>query len=291
MAVNRNIVVLVALVAVTISAFASYSLYTYLKGQEIQTQKAAKAAGATRSVIVASREIQVGSTISAEDVKVTNWPTESISAGVYATKEEVVGMVPIETIMSGEPVYSSKLIPKGGASGVMVYKIPAGHRAMTVGVDQVSGVAGFITPSSMVDVMLVTTLPDRRDQISKIVLQNVPVLATGQIIDQKDGKPVIVPTVTLDVTPEDAEKLALSSKDGQLQLLLRRSGDIEVATTKGSNIYAVVGMGVATPTRIYRMPEKKAEAPVYKPKGHTVEVWRENKRTIETFNMSSEGGK
>lgn len=287
MAVNRNIVVLVALVAVTISAFASYSLYTYLKGQEIQTQKAAKAAGATRPVIVASKDIAVGSTVGAEDVKIMNWPADSVPAGAYTTKEEVVGMVPVETIVSGEPVYASKLMPKGGASGVMVYKIPPGHRAMTVGVDQVSGVAGFITPSSMVDVMLVTTLPERRDAISKIVLQNVPVLATGQIIDQKDGKPVIVPTVTLDVTPDDAEKLALSTKDGQLQLLLRRSGDVEVASTKGSNIYSVIGMGVSTPVRTYKAPEKRAEAPA-RPRGHTVEVWRENKRTVETF---SEGGK
>jgi pilus assembly protein CpaB len=113
-----------------------------------------------------------------------------------------------------------------------------------VAVNEVAGVAGFLSPNNKVDVVVTTQPPGNNDPkniISKIVLQNVPILATGQITEQKEGKPVVVPTVTIDLTPEDAEKLVVASSQGKLQLLLRGIKDSAPTDTKGANISKVLG--------------------------------------------------
>jgi len=137
-------------------------------------------------------------------------------------------------------------------AGVMSYIIPQGHRAVTVGVNEVAGVAGFVAPNNRVDVVLTTPIPRSTtgENISKIILQNVTVLATGQITEQKDGKPVIVPTVTLDLLPEDSEKLILAASKGSLQLLLRSIIDTSPVEAKGATITKVLsGMDThAAPT-------------------------------------------
>jgi pilus assembly protein CpaB len=171
----------------------------------------------------------------------------------------------------------------------LTYKIPEGHRAMTVSVDQVAGVAGFINPGNIVDVVLTASPPGSSQSISKIVLQNVPVLAVGQIVEQKEGKPVAVPTVTTDVSPEDAEKLAVASTQGRLQLVLRRAGDKEVANTGGATVSKVMsGAKGGAPVKVTSSTSKKApvakvqEAPKEEAKV-SVEVYRGGQKTTETF--------
>jgi pilus assembly protein CpaB len=155
----------------------------------------------------------------------------------------MVGRVSIRPISSGDAITEQKLKPKAGGagSGFMTYIIPQGHRAITVAVNEVAGVAGFITPNDRVDVVLTTTIPGSKDEnITKIILQNVPVLATGQITEQKEGKPVIVPTVTLDLTPDDSEKIVLAASKGKLQLLLRNIADSAPVDAKGATISKVL---------------------------------------------------
>ncbi|GFO55336.1 hypothetical protein GMSM_23430 [Geomonas sp. Red276] len=155
-----------------------------------------------------------------------------------------MGRVAIRPIAGGDAVTEQKLKPKAGAqgSGFMTYVVPPGHRAVTVAVNEVAGVAGFLTPNDRVDIVVTTSLPNNdKESVSKIILENVPILATGQITDQREGKPAVVPTVTLDLVPADAEKLVLSASKGSLQLLLRNIADSGAVDSKGATIAKVLG--------------------------------------------------
>lgn len=292
MATNTKTVFVIGVLAVAIAGAASYSLWTYLKGQEAKV----KTAVATSPVVVAKEDIPAGATISGGQVRVSNWPQAELPKGeIYTAPEQVAGRVAIERFVPGEPINGAKLVPKEGQAGIMTYKIPDGHRAMTVAVDQVAGVAGFITPGNKVDVVLTTAQPGSGQQVSKIVLQNMPVLAVGQIIaeQQKDGKPQVVPTVTMDVTPEDAEKLAIASTQGRLQLVLRKAGDAEVAKTTGATVAKVMTGAVTTATKVvYKtkevvkpvIVEKEKPRPVEKPsEPYNIEVYRGTQKSVESF--------
>jgi pilus assembly protein CpaB len=285
MAAKPKAVIIVGIVAVVIAAVAAYFLYDYLKTQEKKVSEAV----ATQKVVVAAENIPLGDTIKDKQLKLADWPKANLPQGALLSVDQGAGRLALQTFQPGDPVTESKLVPVGGPASVLTYKIPEGHRAMTVGVDQVAGVAGFINPGNLVDVVLTTTPPGARLRLSKIVLQNVPILAIGQIIYQKEGKPVVVPTVTMDVTPEDTEKLAIASSQGRLQLVLRRFGDKEVVSTVGATITNVIsgasvkarpspGKGKRGPgVEVRRAPEMPVE------KFTSVEVWRGSERKIETF--------
>ncbi len=284
-------VFIIGVLAVAVAGIASMSLYNYLKGQEAMV----KGAVATQSIVVAAEEIPVGSSITPQQVKMLNWPKAAMPAGqTFTSAEQVTGRTAIDRYTAGEPIVEAKLVPKEGQSGILTYKIPEGHRAMTVAVDQVSGVAGFISPGNIVDVVLTYTSSGTNQlSVSKIVLQNVPVLATGQVVSQQknEEKPQVVPTVTMDVTPEDAEKLAIASTQGKLQLVLRRVGDKEVARTTGATVKKVMtGVSeeapkVVTKTRTVVKAHiiekgKKVEKPQT-----TVEILRGNQKTEKSFGI------
>ncbi len=288
MAAKPKAVVIIGIIAVAITAVASYALYNYLKGQE---QKVATAVATVR-VVVASADIPVGTTINTNQVKTADWPKASVPQGALSSTDQVAGRIAIDRFVPGDVIVEAKLVPKEGQTGIMTYKIPEGHRAMTVAVDQVAGVAGFITPGNKVDVVLTTSPPGASQPISKIVLQNVPVLATGQVVSeqQKDGKPVVVPTVTVDVTPEDAEKLAIASTQGRLQLVLRRAGDAEIAKTVGETVSkvmtgaTVLAKAERTPSTKAKVAKKAKEVKTEKPAEVThVEILRGSQKSVESF--------
>src|SRR4030043_421178 len=244
--------------AIAIAALAAFLLYNYLKGEGERVSGAV----ATVPVLVASAEIPIGSSINVTQVKTVGWPKASMPQGALTSTDQATGRGAIQTFMPGDPIVEAKLMPKEGAPfSILTYKIPEGHRAMTVAVDQVSGVAGFINPGNIVDVVLIVSPPGANQQISKIVMQNMSVLAIGQIVEQKEGKPVPVPTVTMDVTPEDAEKLAIASTQGRLQLVLRRLGDKEVAKTTGATVTKVFS-GAKTTAEVAERPKGARKAKV-----------------------------
>ncbi|NIT03840.1 Flp pilus assembly protein CpaB [Candidatus Saccharibacteria bacterium] len=291
MAAKPRAVIVVAILAVAIAVVASVALYNYLKGKEAEVREA-KEAVVTERIVVAAQEIPIGTPVEARQVKLADWPKVNVPMGAFSSIEAVTGRVALQTLMEGDVITEPKLRPTEGPPGVMTYKIPTGHRAMTVAVDQVSGVAGFITPGSMVDIVLTTETRSRHSPISRIIFQNVPVLATGQIIETKEGEPVLVPTVTLDVTPEDAEKLATATSEGQLRLLLRRVGDTEIAETRGATVTQVIG-GVSRPAK-KSVKRVAARAPVRrKPRATTVdvEVWRAQDKKVESFKVKKEAAK
>ena len=227
---------IVLAVALALAGVASYLVYPFLTKQEHKQHQDV-------SVHVAARDIPVGAKVDASNLKIASWPRENLpQQGFFPDTTKVQGRVAIRQISAGDIVTESKLMPINRAEmgGVMAYIVPQGHRAVTVAVNEVAGVAGFITPGSRVDVVLTTEITTSTntadDQFSKIILQNVPVLASAQATEQKDGKPSIVPTVTLDLLPADAERLIVGAKKGTLQLLLRNVIDTTDVTTTGMTV-------------------------------------------------------
>jgi len=189
-------------------------------------------------------------------------------------------------------------VPLNKSTGLLSLKIPSGMRGYSVKVNEVVGVGGFIVPDSRVDVVL-TTSPSYQSQekISKIVLEDVQVLAAGQVIEQKENKPVTVNTVTLALSPEDSEKLALASNDGIIQLVMRNFTDNVVVMTGGANKGRLLSsyrnaplVPEASPAkgekprRVSRKASSPAAASAPPPKkAYSVEVIKGNKRTEETL--------
>ena len=196
-------------------------------------------------VAVAKVAIPIGTKIIPEQVMLVNFPKESTPDGAFESVEKLNGRVAVTNIAPREPITEARLAPEGTAGGLSAV-IPEGYRAMTVKVDDVVGISGFIMPGTLVDVVVVIVPADRtgmQDPISKIVLQNIKVLANGQNIDKPDDQREAnsVKAVTLLVTPEQAEKLALAASEGKLQLVMRNSIDQGDEQTTGINKRALLG--------------------------------------------------
>jgi pilus assembly protein CpaB len=236
----------VTVLALLLAGCASLLAYNYLSKQTAQPFQ-----GVT--ILSAAADLPIGSKLDASRVKLAAWPKEALPAGYYTDAKAVAGRVVVRPLSAGDIVTESKLMPLNVSGGIMTYMVPQGHRAVTVAVNEVAGVAGFITPNSRVDVVLTTPRPgakDDQENISKIILQNVPVLATGQVAEQKEGKPAVVPTVTLDLTPENAEKLIVGAKKGSLQLLLRNVVDVAAIGTPGATVSNALGSAEARPAKL-----------------------------------------
>lgn len=199
-------------------------------------------------VVVARSDIYAGTTIDASMITSIPWEGRKFPDSFVSVKNKnlVLGKVACVDIVAGTPVTIGCLATKDSPSSLFA-KIPEGMRAITVKVDEVSGVAGFSRPGSRVDVLLASTKegPSTGEGGAKIILQNVLVLAAGQSITQLEGKdkPKMFQTVTLLVSPEEAERLALASKMGTLLLALRRSGDNNIVMTSGllpMNVWGIV---------------------------------------------------
>ena len=190
---------------------------------------------ASSKVVVAAGDIQLGSRLTAQMVKTVDWPSGIIPPGAIAKAETLEDRVVKTSILRGEPILEAKLAPvgtKGGLSAV----IPEGKRAMTVRVNDVIGVAGFALPGNHVDIVVNTQLDGdgRGDrQISKIVLEHILVLAVAQEANRDETKPRVVNAVTLELTPEQAEKLDLARSVGTLSLVLRNQIDKDGVETRG----------------------------------------------------------
>jgi pilus assembly protein CpaB len=186
-------------------------------------------------VIVAAEEISPGTALSSNLVKTIPWPRELVPQGAPANFAAINNRVIIVPVSKGEPILMNKLAPEGTLAGLGGL-LSEGMRAVSVRVDDVSGNAGFIKPGDHVDVLMSIPVPDAKEEhFSKTILQNIVVLSTGQIWEQKqeNQKPVIVKTVTLEVKPEQGEILDLASNQGKIRLALRGRDNLEVAHTNG----------------------------------------------------------
>jgi pilus assembly protein CpaB len=221
-------------------------------------------------VAVAKVAIPIGTKIIPEQITMVQFPKESTPDGTFEAPEKLVNRVAVVNIAPREPITESRLAPEGTAGGLSAV-IPEGYRAMTVKVDDVVGISGFIMPGTLVDVVVVIHPDDTTQQgqgpISKIVLQNIKVLANGQNIDkpsnERDANSVKV--ATLLVTPEQAEKLALASSEGKLQLVMRNSIDQGDEQTSGVNKRSLLTGERANPAPDPGSLKSEQPKPVVKP--------------------------
>ncbi|MEP6570805.1 MAG: Flp pilus assembly protein CpaB [Acidobacteriota bacterium] len=230
--------------ALVFGLLAAISVTRYLSSAQAYTKN-------LNRVAVAKVAIPLGTKIIPEQIMVVQFPPESTPDGAFESVDKLTGRVAVVNIAAREPITEARLAPEGTAGGLSAV-IPEGYRAMTVKVDDVVGISGFIMPGTLVDVVVVIDPAEKvgqQDPISKIVLQNIKVLANGQNIDKPESERQAnsVKAITLLVTPEQAEKLALAASEGKLQLVMRNSVDQGDEQTQGINKRALLGGERAQP--------------------------------------------
>ncbi|MEO8193402.1 MAG: Flp pilus assembly protein CpaB [Gemmatimonadales bacterium] len=214
--------------ALIVAAAATFGAYRLLDA------KSNSAKAVTRSVVVASKDIPEGALVDRVALATVVWPVNIIPAGAYASIDSVAGRVTRVNVFTGEAIVPGRLAPTGSGPGLEL-KIPPGQRAMAVRINDVAGISGLIQPNSRVDV-LVTIKSDNSDkQVAKLFMENMRVLSVGTEIQRdREGRSTNATTVTLGVTPEEAERLAIAMNTGSIQLVLRGYGDPDSVRTAGA---------------------------------------------------------
>lgn len=190
----------------------------------------------THRIVVATREIPEGAVIDRTAISMTEWPAATLPPGAFTTMDSVVGRITRVAVFSGDPIVPARLAPAGSGPGLEV-KIGPGKRAMGVRINDVAGISGLIQPNSRVDV-LVTLRTDAlgQRQVAKVFMENMRVLSVGRHMERDgDGEPIDATTATLEVAPEEAERLAVAMNQGSIQLVLRGYGDPSTVTTSGAS--------------------------------------------------------
>ena len=240
-------------------------------------------------LIIAARPLLMGTVLADADVKTIEWTGAALPVGYATSKADVIGRGVMSPLAENEPILDGKLAPRGAGGGLPVI-IDTGKRALTMRVNDVSGVAGFVTPNTRVDVLL--TIDDKvntgGETGTKIIMQDVRALAAGQSIQpDKDGKPVSVGVVTFLVTPEQAETLALASQQGSLQLALRNMMDTSRVKTFGTRTSALLGGPIGKPVVRRPLVTRTGPAPAAvaapQPSQTVIEVYRGGARTLQKF--------
>jgi pilus assembly protein CpaB len=276
---NRTLIVLsVAVLVATAASFAVYRAISRIPVREVEV--------ATVHVAVAAEDLPMGTMISKEQVKIVGWPAANPVQGSFSSPEALVGRGLVQPVKANEPLTESKLAAVGAGAGLPP-SIPPGMRAVSVRVNEVIGVAGFTVPGTRVDVLV--TLNKGEQSIARAVVSNVQVLTAGTRFDQqqaKDGQPIPSTVVTLMVTPDDAERIALAQSTGAIMLVLRNLRDIVPTETRGIRMASL--MGTPDPPPVVkafkgqpRLVTPPPPPPPPAPKLYTVEAIRAAQRKEE----------
>jgi pilus assembly protein CpaB len=248
---------------------------TFLAYQWMARQAEARPKGEgilLKPIVVAAVDLAPGSKLDQDSLKVMKWPWESVPSGAIPEPHPLIDRVVLAPIAAGEPIFESKLAAEGMEGGLTAIISP-GKRAMSVKVDEIIGVAGFVAPGTRVDVLVTLEEKENRklDATSQTILQNIKVLTSGQKISKEKDKPELVNVVTLEVSLEEAEKLALAANRGRIQLALRNQTDEEDIATQG----------ISTPQLVNRpKPEIPVARPIIVRKGPVVEKEKERESII-----------
>ena len=253
----------------------------------------------SKQIVVATSEIPEGVSIEASALAVRDWPENSLPDSFFTSVDSVAGRVTRVSIFPGDPIVPARLAPMGSGPGLEV-KITPGKRAMAVRTNDVAAISGLVQPNSRVDV-LVTFRAERGDeQVAKLFMENMRVLSVGTKVQRgDDGKPINATTAALEVTPEEAERLAVAMNQGSIQLVLRGYGDPDSVTTKGASSADVLSQLRAAPTfsaAVAPAPRRRAPEPRPLPKAQidtvvlrpkfdtsTVKVYRGSQVSQEKF--------
>jgi len=275
---------LVVGIAVVLAAVASLGMYRIVSRMPAKTAEVK-----TIDVVVAQHPLKLGTRITADHIKVVQWPANAPVANSFSKVEDVLNRGLISEVDENEPLTNSKLAALEAGAGLPP-SIPPGMRALSVKVNEVIGVAGFVVPGTRVDVMV--TLPGKtrdEDSTTRVVVSNVQVLTAGTRYDQenaKDGAPIPSTVVTLLVAPADGEKIALAGSAGQIMLTLRNPLDQDPTATSGVRTNALFGAPAPAPKPpvVHRGPAKPP-APIVAttptPAVYKVEAFRGAKRSEE----------
>ncbi|MFP4561207.1 MAG: Flp pilus assembly protein CpaB [Thiohalorhabdus sp.] len=260
------------LVAVVIGAIAVWLLNTQLQPPEPEVVDAP--AVETRPVVVVTEDLAAGEDLQELLVTTVDWPKDAVPEGAYADPEQLLdGEDPptlTKEVRKGEPVLDYKVAGEGHLRGLAA-KIPEGMRAMTIPVNEVRGVGGFVLPGDRVDVLHTTTAGRiREDKVTRILEQNLLVLGIDQEASKEEEEPVVVNTVTVQTTPEQAQRITLAESVGELSLALRNEGDGETPRT---NVIAT-GNLITPPANPRKKTAKKAERDPSPSKDRNVELIR-----------------
>jgi len=217
-----------------------------------------------KDVVLAARPLSVGTTVKPADIKLGKVPTAAFPKGAFSKAEEVIDRPLISNILIDEPVLEGRLAVRGSGLGLAPI-IPVGMRAVTVRVNDVTGISGFVLPGMRVDVLVTGRPPNTDGTITATVLQNMVVLAAGTAI-QADarGNAIQAAAVTLLATPEQAETLTLANTEGRIQLVLRNGSDQTIEKTAGREVSELYG--------VRAVQKKPSEAPPPRPRPQPVAV-------------------
>jgi pilus assembly protein CpaB len=282
---TRVRIFIVFILAIAAGGVFAFGTYNYVQKMPARTTSLP-----TKPVVVAAADLDIGAEIRREDVRVVDWPETALPANAISNPQEVIGRGIIMPMIQNEPFLPLKLSSKDGGGGLPP-AIPPGLRAVSVKVNEVIGVAGYVLPGTRVDVVA-TVSPTQQptDMTSKVILTNVQVLAAGTKIerDTEKNKPIAVSVVTLLVDPTEAEKLTLAANEGKVQLALRNPLDKESPVTKGIRPAVLVGMAPTAARPVTRVATAARQAPAPLPAEPTVEIIRGDKRAHEVVRQESQ---
>ena len=280
---TRVRVFIVFVLAIAAGGVFAFGTYNYVQKLPVKT-----VAMPTKPVVVAANDLDIGAEISRDDVRVIDWPTSAVPANAISDPQEVIGRGIIMPMIQNEPFLPMKLAAKDGGTG-LTPAIPPGLRAVSVKVNEVIGVAGYVLPGTHVDVVAtVSPTANQADMTTKVILTNVEVLAAGTKIERATDKdkPIPVTVVTMLVDPEQAERLTLASTEGKIQLALRNPLDKATPSTHGIRPAALLGFAApaqraAVRTRLAAGGTSSAPVVVAPAELPTVEIIRGDKRAHE----------
>jgi pilus assembly protein CpaB len=275
---NRTRLLMIGVLALALGAFASLFVYNNLRGRVGGSNEP------TVDVVVAADDIQVGARVEEHDIRLAKFPASGMPAGIYTKRSQVLGRGVVVPIAGGEFILPSKLAAENAGSGLPSL-IPPGMRAVSVRVNEVVSVAGFVGPGTRVDVLLTGTPGNGGDSQTTTVLQNVAVIASGHTLERNAaGEAQNTPVITLLVSPDDAERLTLASNEGHIQLALRNPLDTredDVAAASARSLYKGVSAppAAATPAPVHHaaLKQKTVEPPPASRK-FNVEIYEGDKK-------------
>jgi pilus assembly protein CpaB len=220
-----------------IAAGGSLALYKWIQSKNGAEKEIVKVQADASPVLVAAGDLAWGTKLKPEMLKTTPYLKESLPAGHFSRALDLTGRVLVSPVRANEPITEHKLAPDSIETGGVAAVLKPGKRAIAVKGDKVIGISGFINPGNRVDVLVTVEDPKKKEEKTKTILENILVLATGtQIQENEKGEPSPVDVYTLEVDPEDGERLALAAAEGRVQLALRSILDTDTVLTTGVTI-------------------------------------------------------
>lgn len=279
---NRNRFLMIGMIAIALGAFISLLVYRNLEASGAANRHPGAA------VLVAAGNIPLGARIQDKDLKVVSVPDVDVPPGSYHDKSQVIGRGALLPISQGDFILQNKIAGENAGSGLPSL-IPPGMLAMSVRVNEVVGVAGFVQPGTRVDVLVTGTPAGSNEQQTTTVLRNVAVIAAGQKLEHDtNGQASVSPVITLLVSPDDAQKLSLASNEGRIQLALRNPLDTNQQNIPPAGEGSLFGKQAApAPMHVVKHPVTAHVQAPPPAEPYSIEIYKGDKKEEKTFDEQS----